>query len=311
MNLFELIIVQPIFNVLALIYGLVPGGDFGIAVILFTILIRLAMWPLVKKQLHQTKVMRKMQPELKKIKLKSKGNKQLETQMMMELYREKGINPFGSIGLLLLQIPIYIALYMVIDLITRNRDNIARFTYDIFEQIPRIHDIVINPASFDEALFGVVDLSKHAIDNNVIYWPILSLAVAAAIFQYFQTKQLAPEVSENRRLRDILKEQAAGQQVDQSEISAIVTNRSLLLFPIITLVVALYLPGALVLYFVVSSAVAIVQQHRVLSRDEEELEALADKAITTKQRVRNATEAEIIVEPKKKKAGQGKRKKRR
>ena len=73
MSLFDTLIVQPIFNLLIAIYGLVPGGDFGVALIIFTILVRLIMWPLVKKQLHQTKVMRKIQPELKKIKAKAKG----------------------------------------------------------------------------------------------------------------------------------------------------------------------------------------------------------------------------------------------
>ena len=66
--MFETLIVQPIFNALLLIYSLIPGGDFGVALIIFTILIRMLMYPLVKKQLHQTKMMKKLQPELKKIK---------------------------------------------------------------------------------------------------------------------------------------------------------------------------------------------------------------------------------------------------
>ena len=64
MNLFDLIVVQPIFNLLMALYSIVPGGDFGVAVIIFTILIRIIMWPLISKQLHQVKIMRKIQPEL-------------------------------------------------------------------------------------------------------------------------------------------------------------------------------------------------------------------------------------------------------
>ena len=63
MNLFDVIIVQPILNLLMAIYAIVPGGDFGISIVIFTIIIRFLLWPLVKKQLHQTKAMRKMQPE--------------------------------------------------------------------------------------------------------------------------------------------------------------------------------------------------------------------------------------------------------
>ena len=111
MNFFDLILVQPIFNILVVIYGLIPGQDFGVALIVFTIIVRLLMWPLVNKQLNQTKVMRKLQPELAKIKLKAKGNRQLEATLSMELYKERGVSPFSSIGTLLLQLPIFIALF--------------------------------------------------------------------------------------------------------------------------------------------------------------------------------------------------------
>ena len=74
MNIFELFIVQPIFNLLLFIYSIIPYADFGFAIIIFTILIRFALWPLVVKQLHQVKAMRKIQPELARIKKASKGN---------------------------------------------------------------------------------------------------------------------------------------------------------------------------------------------------------------------------------------------
>ena len=73
-SLFEVVIVKPIFNLLVLIYGLLPGHNFGLSIILFTIVVRLLMWPLVKKQLHQAKAMRELQPELKRIKKAAKGN---------------------------------------------------------------------------------------------------------------------------------------------------------------------------------------------------------------------------------------------
>jgi len=63
-NIFELLIVQPIFNLLMGLYAVIPGGDFGIALIIFTIIVRFALWPLVVSQLHQVKAMRKLQPDL-------------------------------------------------------------------------------------------------------------------------------------------------------------------------------------------------------------------------------------------------------
>src|SRR5687767_5623927 len=102
--MFTTLIVQPIFNLLVLIYALLPGHNFGLAIILFTIVIRLLMWPLVKKQLHHAKAMRELQPEMKRIKQAAKGNRQQESMMIMELYKERQVNPFSSIGLIIIQI---------------------------------------------------------------------------------------------------------------------------------------------------------------------------------------------------------------
>ena len=71
-------VVQPIFNLLVLIYALIPGHNFGLAIVIFTVVIRLLMWPLVKKQLRQTKITRQLQPELKRIKKEAKGDRQRE-----------------------------------------------------------------------------------------------------------------------------------------------------------------------------------------------------------------------------------------
>src|SRR6478609_2242172 len=110
-NIFTTLIVQPIFNLLVLIYAIIPGHNFGLALIIFTIIIRLLMWPLVKRQLRSTKMMRKLQPELKRIKKEAKGNRQLESQMMMELYKEHNFNPFGAFPVLIIQFVILIGLY--------------------------------------------------------------------------------------------------------------------------------------------------------------------------------------------------------
>lgn len=304
MSIFDTLIVQPIFNLLIILYAVVPGGDFGVTIIIFTIIIRLLMWPLVKKQLHQTKVMRQMQPELKKIKAKAKGNRQLEAQMMMELYRERGVSPFGSFGLLLVQLPIFIALFHVIQIMTIHRDEIAKFTYDFLEGLPAIASIIKDPNNFNETLLGVVDLTKHAVSNEGVYLPLLFLAVIASVLQYFQSKQITPAPTENKRLRDIMKDSAKGKETDQSEISAIMSQRMIKIFPIITFFVAIYLPGALVLYYAATSAVAIIQQRMVLGKDVEEMEDLADAknprvsaSTKTSKRAADAKEAEIVEAP--------------
>ena len=309
MSLFDTIIVQPIFNLLALIYGLIPGSDFGVSLILFTVIVRLAMWPLVRKQLHQTKLMRALQPELKKLKVKTKGNKQLEAQLMMELYKERGVKPFSSFGLLFLQLPIFIALYRVIQIITIHRDKIQAYTYGPIEKLQPIADIIHSKNhQFDESLFHLVNLTKTGLGNGSIYWPILFIAVVAAVLQYVQSRQITPQPETKKRLRDVFKDSATGKEVDQSEVSAIMSSRMIILFPFLTFSVGIYLPGALVLYFATSSAVAVTQQYFLLRQDVQEMEVIADEpsATKTKARVDNATEATIVKPAKKQK-----RKKRR
>lgn len=299
MNIFDLLITQPIFNLLAIIYGLLPGSDFGIALIIFTVLVRLAMWPLIKKQLHQTKVQREIQPELKKIKQKAAGNKQLEGQLMLELYREKGVNPVGSIGILFLQLPIFIALYSVIRIITTQRDQVAHWTYGFVQNLGPINDIIHNSNHyFNESLLGVVNLSKTAIENGQIYWPLMILAVLAAALQFYQSKQITPQPTEHKRLRDVMAATAAGQQVDQGDVSAIMSQRMLFIFPIMTFFVMIYLPGAITLYTVVGSIVAIIQQRIVLKEDVEEMEVLADGTKAAVIREKNAQEAVVVKAPK-------------
>ena len=313
MNIFEILIIQPVFNALLLIYGLLPGNDFGIAIILFTVLIRLIMWPLVKKQLHQSKVMREMQPELKKIKARTKGNKQQEAQLMMELYREKGVSPFSSIGLLLVQLPVLIALFQVLLIFTNSRDRIAVFTYDFLEGIPAIKAIIENPEQFSETLFGVINLARNALEQTGIYWPALVMAITAAGLQFIQSKQLAPKPEEGKRLRDMLKQQASGGEVDQSEISAVLSGRMMLILPLVTLGISLYLPGALVLYFAASSAVAIIQQHIILNKDASEMDALADKKTGTSaaERAKKAKTAQVVEAPENKKPTSSKKSKKK
>ncbi|MBQ3476461.1 YidC/Oxa1 family membrane protein insertase [Candidatus Saccharibacteria bacterium] len=91
----DFIIVRPIVNILFVIFNLVH--DFGLAIIIFTILVKLLMWPLTKRQLNQTKLMRKLQPELTQIKKNCNGNKQLESLQTMDHYKRYNVQPFASI----------------------------------------------------------------------------------------------------------------------------------------------------------------------------------------------------------------------
>jgi len=105
---------------------------------------------------------------------------------------------------------------------------------------------------------------------------------------------LLPKVKEGRRLRDVLKEQASGKQVDQSEVSALMSNRMTFLFPIMTFTVSIYLAGALVLYLLTTSLIAVIQQGFVLREDGEDMLRLPERL---KRRLQRAKPATIVEEP--------------
>jgi YidC/Oxa1 family membrane protein insertase len=282
-NIFELLIIQPIFNLLIALYGIIPGGDFGISLIIFTVIVRTLLYPLVKRQLHQTKAMKKLQPELAKIKAETKGNKQLESARMMDLYKQHGVSPFRSIMILFIQLPIFIALYRVIRIFTYERDHVASFTYNFLEGIEPIRRIIENPSQFNEKLFGIVDLTQSAIGDNVINVSIFVIALIAAAAQYYTSRQLMPHTENKKGFREIMNDAAEGKQADQAEMNALVMGKMTKIFPFIMFFIMIGLPGALVLYYAVSNIIAAIQQKRILGHDEEDLEELAESAPTPKE----------------------------
>jgi YidC/Oxa1 family membrane protein insertase len=272
-DLWNTLIVQPIFNLLVLIYGLLPGHNFGLAIIIFTIIIRLLLWPLIKKQLHQVKLMRAVQPELKRIKKEAKGDRRQETLMMMELYKERGISPFRTIGVLLLQIPILIGLYVGLQKVIKDPSQLDTFAYPFIQGLPWIDYISTHIQEFDATLFGIVDLTRSALGPAGLYWPAMFIVIGSAVAQFYQSKQLSPDTKDARKLRDILKDAKDGKQADQSEMSAAMSRNMRFLLPALIFLFTVNIPSALALYWLVSGLAAIVQQGIVLREDATEMEA--------------------------------------
>ena len=277
--MFDAIIVKPIFNALMLLYSIIPGGDFGVAIILFTILIRILIYPLVRKQLHQTKLMRKMQPEIAKIKKEAKGNKQLEATMQMELYKRHGISPFQSIFILLIQLPIFIGLYQVIQIIVLHRNEVAKFAYAPLEQLEPIKKIIENPENFNHTMLGFIDLTKTTFSNGTVDIVLLALALISAVTQYIMSKQTLPTTGTPKRFRDIMKEAAEGKQSDPADMSAAMMRNMVKIMPIMMFFIMVSLPGALALYYTTSNLIATAQQHYLLNKDTEEMEEIAEEVI--------------------------------
>ena len=298
MNLFDVVIVQPILNFLMAIYAIVPGGDFGVSVVIFTIVLRFALWPLAKKQLHQAKAMRKMQPELKKIKEKYKNNSQAQGLAMMDLYKKHNISPFGSIGILLIQLPILIAIYQVVQIFALYREDLAKYTYGFMENIPVVKELIADPTHFNQNFLGFIDLTQHGISSDGVVIGLVILSLLAAVMQYLLSKQMSPSTDNGKRLRDILAEAGQGKEADQAELNAIVMRKMTKVMPVFLFFVMVSLPGALALYMATGNIVAYFQNASILKKDEQEMEALSAETTqkgkkSAKQRAKNATEAKI------------------
>ena len=225
-NLLDIIIVRPIVNILFLIYSVV--GDFGLAIILFTIVVKLLTWPLMKRQINQTKMMRKIQPELAEIKKNCKGNRQMESLQMMDLYKKNNIKPMRSMLSILIQFPIFIALFTAINVSVRpcavNEDynvpintctnktdttySVEHSAYPFVRPLNNINTLIEQQSAyfrayekdaenakyeFEPKLFGVVDLfarpSSVFREFNLSNVIIFLFALASAGTQFIMARQ--------------------------------------------------------------------------------------------------------------------------
>lgn len=243
--MFNTIIVQPLLNLLIVLYSIVPFHDFGLAVIAITIIVRAVLWPLSAKALHGQKALKTIQPEIDKIKKKYKGKPQELQKAMTELYKEKEINPFSSCLPTLLQLPILIGLYFVfikfkepefIRVIDAPSSFLAQI-YSFVKTLSPVKAVIDANGSLNTTFLGLMDLAK----------PNIILAVAAGAVQFFQTKLMTPSTPQD-----------PSQQM---------MAKMIYLFPLITIFISISLPAALPLYWTASTAIAAYQQWLIMHKE--------------------------------------------
>jgi len=227
---FNLILYQPLFNALVLLYQYLPGHDFGIAVILLTLLIRLVFYPLMVQSIRSQKALAELQPKIQEIQQKYREDKEKQVRSMMELYRKEKINPFGSFLPLLIQLPILVALYQVFWRGLRP------------EAMGSLYSFVPNPGTIDPAFLGLINLGQAS----------LVLAVLAGITQFVQSKMMMP------------KGQKLMRNDKTAQFSDMIQKQMLYFFPIFTVFILWRLPAAIGLYWIVTSLFSILQQYFIL-----------------------------------------------
>jgi len=306
----DAVIIRPITNLLFLIYNLV--GDFGLAIILFVILVKLCMYPLTRSQLRQTKLMRKLQPELAEIKKNCNGNRQLESLQTMDLYKKYNVKPFRSFLTLLIQLPMFIAIFGAIrvmvtpptvdkNLDTRAYSFVKSEGSNVAEVIALQNAYLASEAEdktydFHPTLLNLVNLEVTPGFGSSSAIAMLALSVLSAFSQYLLSKQQRPSgKSKSKTFRQLLKEAGEGKELDQAEINDMSMAQMSYMMPIMLFLIMVNLPGALVLYYFLSNLITYVQQALVLRQANDEMERLGEKAVLKElKQFTNLKEGEVI-----------------
>lgn len=266
--MFETLLVKPIINLLIGIYAIIPGHNFGLALIVFTVIVRFLMWPMVRRQLHHTQQMRKLQPEIRKIKKEAAGDRQKEALATMTLYKERGVSPFAGFGYLLVQLPIFIALYQGVSRISNDASSLISSSYGFIQDLSWMNTLAADISQFDSSFFGIVDLTRKAVEENGVYYAGLAVVLLSAIIQYYSSKMLLDTGGRKRGIREMLRAQAAGEEVDRQEVSQVAGRISMFIIPGLVLLISLNLILALPFYWLVNGMIAYYQQKRVIDQVE-------------------------------------------
>ncbi len=223
---------DPIYNGLIYFIDRIPGGDVGIAIILITIVVKAILLPLSIKAAKTQKVMKEVDPKIKEIKEKVK-DPQEQAQQIMALYKDSGINPFASILLMFLQIPIIIALYLSVS----NGGGVP---------LPEVntallYSFVPAPETITMFFLGFLDITQKS----------LPLALLAGLGQFVQGQLSFPKLpARDPKAAPSMKDDfARNMQIQMKYI-----------MPIFITIVAYTISASIALYFTVSSITSILQE---------------------------------------------------
>lgn len=246
--MYTTIFYQPIFNLFVWLYNHIPGQDAGVVIIVITLIIRFILYPFYRSQVKAQKAMQDLQPKLNAIKAEHPNDKEKRAKAMMDLYKEHKVNPFSSCLPLLIQLPIFIAVYQVL------RDGLnPENGFDL------LYGFVAKPEMINPMFLGVLDLSQRSI-------PLALLAGAA---QYWQGKMLY----QKRPDPAVRKEDAAKDE----DAMALMNKQMMYIMPLMITFVGFTLPSGLSLYWFISTAFMIVQQYIAFRGGNKDVTQIDDK----------------------------------
>jgi YidC/Oxa1 family membrane protein insertase len=227
-SFFHIVFYNPIYNALVALMALVPGSDVGVAVILLTIGIRLILLPFSLSAARTQRAMKILEPKIKELKEKHKGNREKEATETLSLYREARVNPFASILTVFIQIPVLLALYWV-------------FRYESFSVVDTIRLYSFTPVPHVVSLqfLGLISVTGKSI----------VLAVLAGFSQFFQAHMA---LSGMGSLDDTATTKGGFQQMMGMQLKYV--------FPFLIAIISYTTSGAIALYFITTNLAGVLQE---------------------------------------------------
>lgn len=222
-------------------YSTISFEDLGIAIILLTIIIKAILFPLSQKSIKVQKSMQEIQPEIEEIKKKHKDNKEEQGKALMQLYKERKVNPFSSCLPLLIQLPFLIAVFRV-------------FRSGIDENLDLVYPFLSNfqPESINYIAFGFLNLEA----------PNIVIAVLAGGAQFWQAKMM---LNKKKKAKEKTENKTEG-------MAEIMSKQMLYFMPVITIVIGSQLPGGLTLYWLIVTLLTGLQQVYVFKKNNKQEE---------------------------------------
>jgi YidC/Oxa1 family membrane protein insertase len=279
----------PLFNLLVFLYD-IPFFDFALAIIVFTIVIRTILAPLFVRQIRSQKEMQRMQPLVREVQRKHKGNRQKIAEETMALYKEHGVNQFGGCLPVLLQLPILFALYQalirasgVITGFTVNDDNRAAFT--ALENANVVSAVAGQPNTYQVAFEGACNLPEYSqlpqflplncqlidpiklndyVDTAATWLFSLDLAKVDHVFAIPVAGFALSLLAVIAGILQFVQVKMTSPRPNADDPTSSMTSTMTYTFPLLTIVWGGIFPSGLILYWIVYTAYLVVQQFLIM-----------------------------------------------
>lgn len=223
-QIYHLVLYQPLFNALILIYNFLPIHDLGVSIIILTILIRIILYPLILHSLKSQRKLSELQVKIKEAQEKFKDDKEMQMREIAAIYQREKINPLSWFSGILIQIPILFTLYQVF---------LKSFQ---IEEMKSLYSFISPPASIGPIFLGYFDLSR----------PNLMLAVLAGVIQFFQFRMEGEVISKKN---------------SSNQSPNVFQKQMTYFFSVFTLLILLRLPSAIAIYWITTTVFSVFQQY--------------------------------------------------